>query len=78
MQIGKKVVFVDKSGKKHDATVTAIGISGDTGKTLDLTYDGGEQSNVAHGADHAAGEGFWLLLDEEAPPVLAAGRKGKK
>lgn len=74
MKIGQHIIYFDKSGKKHDATVKDLVISGPTGKTLDLTYDGGdskpvEVKNVAHGPDHAPGEGFWLLEGEAPPPA---------
>lgn len=77
MFIGKQIVFIDKAGKKHEATVTALVTSGATGKTLDLTYEAGKATNVAHGADHAPGEGFWLL-EGEATPVPVARRKVAK
>ena len=78
MYVGKHVVYKDKHGKKHNATVTALVISGPTGKTLDLKYEGGKADNVAHGADHAPGEGFWLLQGEEEPPAPVARRKAGK
>lgn len=75
MYTGKQIVFIDKAGKKHEATVTALVTSGATGKTLDLTYGGGKATNVAHGADHAPGEGFWLLVGEEDPKTAPVARR---
>lgn len=66
MRIGKQVVFYFK-GTHVPATVTALGPSGATGKVLNLSFDGGTAENVAHGADHAPDEPFWLLEGEEEP-----------
>jgi hypothetical protein len=74
MRIGQRITYEEAKGKRHAATVTAIGEPGASGrKTLDLAYDGGEAKGIAHGVDSEKGQGFWLLETEtETPPERRA------
>lgn len=74
MKQGQRVTYQDARGKRHAASVSEIAGTGPSGKkTLDLTYDGGEATNVPHGDDRRKGEAFWLLETEtETPPERRA------
>lgn len=79
MRPGQQVSYTDSKGKRHEATVTAIAGTGESGmKTLDLAVDDGVATNVPHGDDRESGEGFWLLEDEEVPAPVARRKKRAK
>ena len=63
MRAGKSVTYVDKSGRKHNATVTAVTGTGLSGyKVLSLEYVIGKRSvaieDAPHEGDHSGG-GYW-------------------
>lgn len=64
MRRGEPVVYVDASGGRHSATVTAFVGSGPTGlKVVDVAYEGGSATGVPHVADEK-GSGYWHFPEE--------------